>query len=576
MPLKFENEKNVDWCVKKIGVIGPGIVGMPMAALLADARIKEGSEEPARVVVVQRRSPTSGWKVDAINAGKQVIGGVEPELDRIVKDAVDAKILSATDDYSELSDADIVLVCVQTDKKGVEPDYGPLFGALSFLAKALAKKPDGNVPIICFESTLAPSTMTTVVRDKFAEYGLKEGTDILLGNSPNRVMPGRLVERVASADKLVAGLHPLTPRLISRVYSRIVTKGELHQTNSMTAEVVKTLENAYRDVRIAFATEIVRYCDEHDIDFFAVRDEVNKRISQTDEASGSATVVPVGGILVPMIGVGGHCLPKDGVLLWWRKIESGADTSNSLILQSRLINDESPAMTLSMAEKTVGKIAGQHVALLGAAYRFDSEDTRNSPTLSVAKLLLERQCQITIHDPYVKPNDQNLQRFGLSDYFTNDLEKALSDAEICVFCTGHSVYQHGLDRIIESAPELNAIIDGANLFSKPAVRGPNYTGIGRGRKKPSVEYLDFVEESFRVVEHGVGNEIQALADFLNSNYSDSDFNNVEFDVVRRLASTCATGCDIAPTKIPLTMPAYRGFVSRLVTCAHDATKHVDM
>src|SRR5262249_52445932 len=158
--------------------------------------------------------------------------------------------------------ADMVLVSVQTDKAGFGPDYGPLMDSLEHLASALAKKPAGNVPIVVFESTLAPSSMTSVIREHFAKHGLVEGRDILLGNSPNRVMPGRLVERVAASDKLVAGLHPLTPKLIKRIYARIVTRGALHETNSMTAEVVKTLENAYRDVRIAFASEIVRYCDD--------------------------------------------------------------------------------------------------------------------------------------------------------------------------------------------------------------------------------------------------------------------------------------------------------------------------
>ena len=100
MPLKLDNEKCTEWCVKKIGVIGPGIVGMPMAALLADARLKEGNDEPAKVVVVQRNSPTSGWKVDSINAGKSVIGGVEPALDRIVGETVAEGILSASHDYA--------------------------------------------------------------------------------------------------------------------------------------------------------------------------------------------------------------------------------------------------------------------------------------------------------------------------------------------------------------------------------------------------------------------------------------------------------------------------------------------
>ncbi len=310
MPLSFNSADDFKWSVKKIAVIGPGIVGMPMAALLASARIREGSETPARVVVLQRNSGTSGWKVPAINAGKSVIGGVEPSLDAIVRETVAEGILSASHEYDAASDADMVLVCVQTDKKGLAPDYGPMFEALEGLALALRKKPAGNIPVIVFESTLAPSSMATLMKDHFARHGLVEGKNILLGNSPNRVMPGRLVERVAEADKLVAGLDPLTPKLIKRIYSRIVTRGELHETNSLTAEMVKTLENAYRDVRIAFAAEIARYCDARDIDFFAVRDEVNRKLAQTDEASTDPTAVPSGAMLVPTVGVGGHCLAQ--------------------------------------------------------------------------------------------------------------------------------------------------------------------------------------------------------------------------------------------------------------------------
>ena len=102
-------------------------------------------------------------------------------------------------------------------------------------------------------------------------------------------MPGRLVERVRSSDKIIGGLHPVTPQLIERLYSRVVTQGTLYKTNSMTAEVVKTLENAYRDVRIAFAAEVVRWCDAHDMDFFALRDAVNLRVRQSDLASADAT-----------------------------------------------------------------------------------------------------------------------------------------------------------------------------------------------------------------------------------------------------------------------------------------------
>lgn len=572
MPLSFKSVDDYQWSLKKIAVIGPGIVGMPMAALLANARIKEGSDTPAKVVVLQRNSRTSGWKVPAINAGKSVIGGIEPALDDIVRETVKEGILSASHEYEAASDADLILVSVQTDKKGFGPDYGPLFEALEGLAKALQKKPAGNIPIVCFESTLAPSSMATLIKDHFAKFGLIEGKDILLGNSPNRVMPGRLVERVAAADKLVAGLHPLTPKLIKKIYSQIVVKGTLYPTNSMTAEAVKTLENAYRDVRIAFATEVVRYCDENDIDFYAVRDEVNKRTAQTDTASHNATAVPSGGVLVPFVGVGGHCLPKDGILFWWRKIESGADTSKSLILESRKINDASPAETTRIAEKQIGSLDGKKVAILGSAYRFDSEDTRNAPTLYLAKLLLERGLQVKIHDPYVKGDDQNLERFGLTKYFTNDLAAAVGDADVLYFCTGHQVYKNDLKGILAMAPKATMAIDGANLYKASDFAGTKvkYAGIGRGTKAPSPEFIDFVEKSFIAVEKGTANEVKAMAEFLNGKYASSDFNKVSFDEVRRLGATCVTGCNIVAAAPVGPAPVYKGFRSHLADCAASA------
>ena len=559
MPLTLSSSVVRHWHVKKIAVIGPGIVGMPMAALLAHARIREGGDDPARVVVVQRASKTSGWKVDSINAGKSPIGGIEPDLDRIVAESVHAGLLSATTDYASLSDADVVLICVQTDKTGFAPDYGPLFEALTHLGEALKNKPAENVPLVIFESTLAPSSMTTLVRDHFKKYGLIEGRDILLGNSPNRVMPGRLVERVAASDKLMGGLHPATPDLIRRLYARIVTGGTLHTTNSMTAEVVKTLENAYRDVRIAFSAEVVRDCDARDIDFYALRDRVNAELAQADTASGDSQAVPSGGLLIPTVGVGGHCLPKDGILLWWRRIESGADTSRSLILAARRINDASPAETIKLAERTLGKIDGRSVALLGTAYRFNSEDTRNSPTLSLARLLLDRGCRVTLHDPYVKPDDQNLEKFGLTEHFTNDLGDAVGQAEVLFMCTGHRAYLDGRDALLRAAPHATGLVDACNLYHAADFAGGTirYTGIGRGRQAPTSALVAEVAAGFRAMEQALAREVLETVEFLNDRYAADDFNRVSFAEVRRLAGTCVTGCAI-PDVVPAATGAGHG------------------
>ena len=465
--------------------MGPGIVGMPMAAMLANARIRINNDAPAKVVVIQRNSPTSGWKVAAINAGRSVIGGIEPELDRIVAESVAEKLLYASHDYNEVQDADVILVCVQTDKTGMEPDYGPLIEALDHMARALKEKPEHKKPLIIFESTLAPSSVATIIKEHFQKYGLFEGRDIILGNSPNRVMPGRLVERVAKSDKLIGGLRHGTTAMIKELYGHIVKEAKLYTTNSLTAEVVKTFENAYRDIRIAFAAEMVRYCDENGIDFYKVRELVNERLLQSDRASFDNGAVPSGGVLIPTIGVGGHCLPKDGILLAWRKFDHFGVDPNSLILEARKINDKSPSQTIKLAERHFGSLRGKSIALMGAAYRFNSEDTRNSPSLSLANLLIDMGCIVTIHDPYVKADDQKLKMFNLSPHFSRDIGHSISSAEYIIYCTAHKDYKNGYANHLKLASKLKGIIDGCNLLESSRNRGTS-SALCRHRKREKV------------------------------------------------------------------------------------------
>ena len=456
----------------------------------------------------------------------------------------------------------------------MEPDYGPLFEALDNLGKALQNKPADKIPMIVFESTLAPTTMDTLIRNHFKKFGLEEGKDILLGNSPNRVMPGRLVERIAQSDKLAGGLSPVTPILINKLYSHIVTRGQVFKTNSLTAEIVKTLENAYRDVRIAFSAEVVRYCDENNIDFYQVREKVNEMLSQTDLANDRPNEVPSGGILIPTLGVGGHCLPKDGILLWWRKLESDNNPPNSLIIHSRNINNQSPVNTFKLAEKAFGDIRKKKIALLGVAYRFNSEDTRNSPTLELANYLRETGVNYMMHDPYVKYDDQNVLKYNQQDYLTHDLNKALSDAEIIIVGTAHKEYLDKID-IITSAPNLKGVMDACNIFKHSyfSERNIPYAGIGRGVGEPSPDFVRFVFDSFRAMEKGLALELNNLIGFYNENYAHDDFNKVKFADVQYLAKTCSTGCEIVnPEKIE-TLPVYWGFTPELTKLAFEISQN---
>ena len=551
--------------VREIGVVGPGMIGLPMAALLASAELWSPDGAPTRVTVVQRASPSSGWKVGAINAGRSPIGGLEPAIDELVAQGAGSGRLRATTQYADIRNADVVLVCVQTERKGLSPDYAHLLEALHGVATALAQRSVGSVPLVVVESTLAPTTMQTVVRPLFAQHGLEEGRDVLLAHSPSRLSRGGIVERIATTDKVIGALSPESAPRLAAIYSRIVTRAALHCTNATTAEVVKTLENASRDVRIAYAAEVSRYCDAQDVDYFAIRRRVNARLA----AESGTSAAPCGGLLVPTVGVGGHSLPKDGVFLWWRALESGAVPANSLILEARRINDESPAQVLALVERFSGSVARRSVALLGVAYRADSDDARHSPTLSLAQQLLARGARVSLHDPHVSAADPHLLRSGLAGSFHRDLADALATAEVVVVCVPHQQYLRGGKRWLAHAQRLRSVIDACNAYgaSDIASTAVRYAGIGRGLRQPSGALIDGVVAGLNAVMRAVGSEAAMLVEHLDRRFPGDDFGRVRLDEVRMLTACCLSRCNMAGPEPIAPVPAVDGFRSRLVACA---------
>ena len=551
--------------VRHIAVVGPGVVGLPMAALLASAELWAPDGAPTRVTVVQRPSTSSGWKVGAINAGRSPIGTLEEGIDELVAQGAGSGRLRATTQYADIRDAEVVIVCVQTERRGASPDYSDLLDALHSVATALSQRTSASVPLVVIESTLAPTTLQTVVRPLFAQHGLEEGRDVLLSHSPSRLSRGGIVDRLASTDKLIGALSPETGKRVAAIYKRIVTRGNVHCTNATTAEVVKTLENASRDVRLAYAAEVARYCDAQDIDFFDVRQRVNARLA----AESGTNTAPCGGLLVPTVGVGGQSLPKDGPFLWWRSLEGGAVPAHSLVLEARRINDESPAEVLALVERFSGSVAKRSIALLGVAYRADSDDARNSPTLVLAQLLLARGARVSLHDPHVSAVDQNLLRAGLAGMFHRDLADALATAEVVVVCVAHQQYLRGGKRWLPHAQRLRSVIDASNAYRAEDIASTvvRYAGIGRGFRRPSGALIEAVAAGLQTVMHGVGNEAAMLVAQLNDRYARDDFGRVRMDEVRRLAACCVSRCNV-PAEVAIEpVPSVDGFRSRLVACA---------
>ena len=294
------------------------------------------------------------------------------------------------------------------------------------------------------------------------------------------------------------------------------------------------------------------------------RDRSGPATCRADGASNDPNVVPSGGLLIPMLGVGGHCLPKDGILLWWRNIQKGNDTSSSLILGSRLINDASPSYTFNQSEKVFGNLRKKKIALLGVAYRFNSEDTRNSPTLSLANYLRDNNVNYIMHDPYVKFGDQNILKFEQEDHFTQDIDKALEFADYVFVCSAHKEYISNFDKIA-SRKNIKGIVDACNIYSRQQFinRQVKYSGIGRGMTEPTSDFIDFVYKSFRVVEKALAAELLGLINFYNENYAFDDFNKVKFADVQRFARTCSTGCVISDPDMVENVPVYNGFSSLL-------------
>lgn len=551
-----------NWSARKIAVVGHGFIGLPLAAVMAYSRIRLGGEGPAHVVLVLQGPESLGSDIRAINNGRSPLGGIEPGVESIIRTTVADGLLSATHDLAVVRDADVVMVCVPSVTGAVSD---PLLDALYAVSREIAQRLHRAPPLVVIEATLPPAALQSEVREVFQNAGIEDGRDVYLGYSPHRVMPGRLMERVSSADKLIAGLNTETVSRMAELYNQVVTRATVHRTNPLTAELTKTLENAYRDVRIALAAEVARYCDAHDIDFYKLREWLNGELLQRDIASFQPTAVPRGALLIPTLGVGGHALPRDGRMLWAQAKQLGVSPDESLILEARRINDEAPHYVKSLVQQMLnGTLAGRSICLLGTAYKPNAEDDRNSAAIILARALRQSGARVTLHDPYVRAGED----------CTNDLEKALEGAELGVVCVAHREYVENVGTLMLAGRQLRVLVDAANAYQRRVFQdsGVEYTGVGRGTRQPPTDLCRIVYDAFRVIERGMANEVATLIAAFNAAYAAHDMARVRFEQLQHLAGTCPTGCAIADPGPAAPALDHGDFASRLVARAITASR----
>lgn len=395
---------------KRISVLGLGYVGLPVAGALASRGF-----EVIGVDVAQRI-------VDVINTGKIHI--VEPDLDMVVQAAVSAGRLRAT---LKPEPSDAFIIAVPTPFTGDhKPDISYVKAAAQMIAPLLRK---GNLVIL--EST-SPVGTTEQICSWFAELrpdlvmpeAERENADIHIAHCPERVLPGSVLRELVDNDRIIGGISPLCATHAVALY-RTFVRGEMHLTNARTAELAKLVENAYRDVNIAFANELSIVCDQLSVNVWDLIELANKH--------------PRVNILSPGPGVGGHCIAVDP---WF--IVAASPESTPVIRAARGVNDGKPELVFAKVKAAAERLRSPVIACLGLSYKADIDDLRESPALHIVeRLAQERVGELLIVEPNVKKLPASLSQ--ASNIKLVESREALAAADIVLLLVDHRQFKR-IDR----------------------------------------------------------------------------------------------------------------------------------
>lgn len=420
--IKKINDKSI-----KVGVVGLGYVGLPLAV----EKAKAGFETIGFDV--------QAAKVDMVNSGHNYIGDV---VDEDLKKLVDEGMLKATTDFSFVKDVDFVAICVPTPlDEHQQPDISYVKNSTIEISKYMTK---GTMVVL--ESTTYPGTTEELIKPILEEgSGLKCGEDFYLGFSPERVDPGNKQFKTKNTPKVVGAIGKDATEVIAAIY-RAVLEGDVYEVSSpAVAEMEKILENTYRNINIGLVNELAMLCDRMGISLWEVVD--------------AASTKPYGfQPFYPGPGLGGHCIPLDPYYLSWKAREFGFHTS--MIESSMMINDKMPEYCVERASKVLNrhKIAlnGAKVLVLGVAYKQDIDDYRESPAIDVINILKENGAEVDFYDPFIPEYKDNRQIYKGIEKIDEDI---ISSYDLVMITASHSVLDY--EMIQKSA---KAIFDTKNAM----------------------------------------------------------------------------------------------------------------
>ena len=404
---------------KSICVVGLGYIGLPTAVMFAN----------------------HGHNVHGIDVNRNVVENIENKHLHIEEDGLQQRLDKAIDSglltvSTEPKKSDVFIIAVPSpirEDKSANLEF--IRSATSGITPFLEK---GN--LIILESTVPPRTVVDVMIPELLKSGLIIGEDLFVSHSPERVIPGNVFSELVSNDRIIGGINPESARMTTDLYNSFV-KGQMHETDATTAELVKVIENTYRDVNIALANELAKISELIDVNIW--------------DAIKLANHHPRVNIHMPGPGVGGHCIAIDP----WFLVEIAPEVAQIIHL-ARKTNDGMPKYTAQFVTSILEAkgLKNSKVAVLGLAFKGNIDDMRESPSVDVVQQL--KQCGLSVNafDPHIKQNNIHEQ--------TQSQEEAVADASAIVILTNHNEFIHLNPEEIGALMKNKIIIDTKNCINR--------------------------------------------------------------------------------------------------------------